>query len=340
VAALTATVGLVAIGSASQASQKPSQPRATTKLTFGYVSPGPDTWYARDVQGFEYAAKLYGVKVDVLNSEYDQQKELANIESFVAKGVNGISMFSYDDTGADETAVLAGQAHIPVVLTDNVHNAISNGYKVAASVDFDWCGMGKDYANYMAKEWPGQNYAMLAGNFLAPPTVVLDSCMQSQAKKLGKNKLVYFQQTMYDTETAVNLSEDLIASGTKFGILFVMNDDMGAAVSQVLKSHGLLKKVHLMTENGSNVGLALMKQGKLAYTISSSPAWEGMVAFLELYAAAQHRLSATADKEVLLPAIPVTRSVALNPMKVVSWTPGPVDWTLTKDYLPGLVVKA
>lgn len=328
-------------------SSNPAKPSAsagssgtTKQLTFGYISPGPDTWYQRDVQGFEYAAKQYGVKVDVLNSQYDQQKEIQNIQTLVGQGVNGLSMFSYDDNGAIMAAQQGLKAKIPVVLTDNVGDAISKGAKLAASVDFDWCGMGKSYADYMAQNWPGQNFAVIAGNFEAPPTNDLDSCMLKEANKLGKNKEVFLQQTMYNTATAVNLAQDLVASGKKFGILFVMNDDMGAAVAQVLQQKGLLSKIHLMTQNGSNVGLQMMQKGQLQYTISSSPAWEGMVAFLELYAAATGHLSPTANKEVILPVMPVTPGSAVNPMKVVPWTPESLDWTLTRQYFPTLIPAA
>lgn len=47
-------------------------------LTYGYVTPGPDTWYRKDVEGFQYAAKLAGVDVVVLNSDYDTEKEKRN----------------------------------------------------------------------------------------------------------------------------------------------------------------------------------------------------------------------------------------------------------------------
>ena len=53
------------------------------KLTYGYVTPGPDTWYRKDVEGFQYAASLVGVEVVVLNSDYDTEKEIANINTLV-----------------------------------------------------------------------------------------------------------------------------------------------------------------------------------------------------------------------------------------------------------------
>ena len=51
--------------------------------TYGYVTPGPDTWYKKDVDGFVYAAQKAGAKVIVLNSNYDPEKEIANIDSLI-----------------------------------------------------------------------------------------------------------------------------------------------------------------------------------------------------------------------------------------------------------------
>ena len=41
------------------------------ELTFGYIAPGPDTWYRRTVEGFEWACQQLGIKTIVLNSQYD-----------------------------------------------------------------------------------------------------------------------------------------------------------------------------------------------------------------------------------------------------------------------------
>lgn len=340
ISALTLMASLTSCSSSGTKSYNAGSTTGPTakNLVFGYVSPGPDTWYKRDVQGFKYAADKYGVKVVELNSQYDQQKELQNVQSLVGKEVNGISMFSFNNNGALMAAQQGQKAGIPVVLTDNVGNAMAHGAKVVASVDFDWCGMGKSYAREMAEKWPGQNFAMIAGNFEAPPTKMLDDCMIAEAKSLGKNKNVFLQQTMYNTETAVNQAQSLIASGKDFGVLFVMNDDMGAAVAQVLKSKGLSDKVHLMTQNGSDVGIQMLKNNQLAYTISSSPGWEGTVAFLNLYAAATGKLPSNGNRQITLPVMPIDASSPLNNKAiVVPWAADPVYWDLNKKYFPDLV---
>lgn len=349
--AVAAALALAATTASCSSSPNSSNPGAsggtatsggtTKQLTFGYVSPGPDTWYKRDAQGFEAAAAKYGVKVVELNSQYDQQKELENIQTLVGQGVDGISMFSFNENGAVSAAQAGQKANIPVVLTDDVGSAISKGAKVAAAVDFDWCAMGEAYATTMADRWPGQNYAMLAGNFEAPPTKILDDCLTKKAEALGKNPNVFMQQTGYDPAKAVTLAESLLASGTDFGVLFVMNDDMGAAVAQTLKSKGVADKIHMMTENGSDVGIQMLKDKTLDFTISSSPGWEGAVAFLALYAAATGKLPADGNKQIMLPVVPIDQNSDLTDKTVVvPWQVDDAFWTLNDKYFPDLVPSA
>ena len=309
-------------------------------LVFGYISPGPDTWYKRTVEGFEFAAKKFGVKVVELNSQYDQQKEVDNIANLVGQGVDGFGMFSFNQQGAILAAEAGQQAGIPVVLVDDVGNAIGSGASLAGAVDFDWCGMGEHYAEYMAEQWPGENFAILAGNYEAMPTKLINECMLNKAEELGSNKNVFMQPTMYNVETAVNLTQDLIASGTEFGILFVMDDDMGAAVADLLKSKGMEDDVHLMTQNGSEVGLQMLKEGSLAYTISSSPGWEGSVAFLMLLNAVTGNLPADGNLQIELPVVPIDANSDLDDqMVVVPWAPSEVYWDLNAKYFPELLAN-
>jgi ribose transport system substrate-binding protein len=102
-----------------------------------------------------------------------------------------------------------------------------------------------------------------------------------------------------------------------------------------LKNEGLLDKYIVIAQNGSPVGLPLVKNGELAYTISTSPGWQGLVSVLALYQNIKGD-SKEVNQAIVLPNIPVTQDVATDKKKVVPWECDPVWIDLTKQYYPKL----
>ncbi len=80
VAGATLTASVLVVGAGPVAAQDGSLAECLANaepMTYGYIKPGPDTWYQRDVDGFVYAAEADGNEVVVLDTEYDSEKELA-----------------------------------------------------------------------------------------------------------------------------------------------------------------------------------------------------------------------------------------------------------------------
>jgi ribose transport system substrate-binding protein len=308
---------------------------AKKDLTFGYITPGPDTWYKRDVDGFTLTAKMLGVKTVVLNSDYDVQKEVSNIESLITQGVDGMAVFSFNQQGAIIAAKKCKEANIPIVTIDNCGQALNAGNDIVAAIDFDWKAMGKTYAEYMAEKYPGKKVALITGLLEHLPVQLITGAMKERMKELGKNEIVAIRDGKYNPSVAVNQAQDLIQSGVKFDILWIMNEDMAAAVIRYLKGQGILDQYVVMAQNGSPVGLPLIQNGELNYTISSSPGWEGMVACLALYRYASGDSKDT-RQQIMLPVIPLTKGTVLDKSQAVPWEYDPVWIKLTKQYFPAL----
>lgn len=334
-------VGLMAltilvVGAASLFASGQSQGAATKtkQLVFGYVTPGPDTWYKRDVDGFKYAAQLAGVKVTVLNSNYNAETEISNIDSLVNQGVDGMCMFTFNQNGANIAAKKDAAANIPLVVTDNVGQVLKSGYPVVAAIDFDWAGMATNVAKYIAATYPGQNIAVITGLSEHVPVQVFMKSFKPEVAKLGKNKIVAVRDGKYDPTVAANEAQDLVQSGVKFSVLFVFNDEMGAAVVRVLKAQGVLNNpVKVITTNGAPYGIALMKEGDIKYSISTSPGWEGMISFLALQAYVTGK-SKKINQQILLPNTPITPATINDKTKVIPWNVDPVWKQLTGKYFP------
>jgi ribose transport system substrate-binding protein len=313
----------------------PTTYAAKKDLTFGYVTPGPDTWYKRDVDGFVLAAKLLGIKTIVLNSDYDVQKEVSNIDSLITQGVDGMAIFSFNQQGAITAAKKCKDAGIPLVTVDNCGQALTSGYDIVAAVDFDWKAMGKNYADYIAQQYPGKKVALITGLLEHLPVQMITGAMKDRMKELGKNEIVAVRDGKYNPPVAVTQAQDLVQSGVKFDVLWIMNEDMAAAVIRYLKNQGILNQYVVIAQNGSPVGIPLVQSGELNYTISSSPGWEGMVALLALNQFVSGD-SKKVNQQIMLPVIPVTKDTILDKTQVVPWEYDPVWIQLTKQYFPAL----
>jgi ribose transport system substrate-binding protein len=313
-------------------------PAAPKKLTYCYITPGPDTWYKRDVEGFQAGAQQDGVDVVVYNSEYNVEKELANIDQCINQGVNGISVFSFNENGARIAAQKGMKAGIPVVATDSVGSVKAAGQEIVAEIDFDWTKMGENYAQWMADNHPGDNFVIITGNFESIPAQRLNDAMKTTSEKLGKNKLLDIREGQFNPQKAVEIAQDLLQSGLDFKLLFVMDEDMAAAVIRMLKDKGKLNNpIVVFAENGSPAGLPLIKTGELAYTISSSPGWEGYIAYLALHNYVIGKIKEK-NQQIYLPIMPISQANIDDPMQVVPWEVNPDLYAkLTQKYFPNLL---
>jgi ribose transport system substrate-binding protein len=325
---------------AQQPTQPPAEPQtAAQKLTYCYITPGPDTWYKRDVEGFQAAAKQDGVDVIVVNSDYDVEKELANIDYCINQGVNGISVFSFNENGARIAAERGKKAGIPVVATDSVGSVKAAGQEIVAEIDFDWTKMGETYAQWMAENYPGEDVMVITGNFESIPMQKINDALKANTEKLGKNKILDIREGEFNPNKAVEVAQDMLQSGADFKLLFVSDEDMGAAVIRMLKDKGVLNNpIKVISENGSTAGIPLVKSGELKFTISSSPGWEGYVAYLALHNNVIGKIK-DINQQVMLPIMPISDKNIDDPLAVVPWEVDPDLYAkLTKQYMPALLV--
>ncbi len=289
--------------------------KAAKKLVYGYISPGPDTWYKRDVDGFKYGCDKYGVDLIVLNSDYDVQKELANIDSMITQGVDGLSMFSFNENGARIAAEKCKKAGIPVVVTDSAGAILKQGVEVVAAIDFDWTLAGEMTMKWLAQNRPGARWVNITGNFTSLPMIYLNESMEKWSKELGLT-LVDTREAKFDPNLAMNIAQDLVQSGLEFDTIYVADEDMGAAVIRMLTDKKLINNPYwVLSENGSPAGVQPLQNGTLKYTISMSPTFEGVLAFLAL-----HRYVLGADKtvnqQIMIPIYGITKD---NVGDIIPW---------------------
>lgn len=305
---------------------------AEEEIVFGYISPGPDTWYLRAEEGFKWACEKLGVECISVNSNRDSNTEYSNIEYLINEGVAGIGTLSFNESGVVSCATMTQEAGIGCVVIDACGAVIKAGVDHTASVDFDWAAMGETYADYMAETYPGENYVILTGTFDSVACQVINESMQAKSEELGQNKCVDLRAGEYNPNVAADVAEDLVNADLDFSIIFVMNEDMAAAVITRLEDMGVLDQYHVIAQNGSPVGVSYFGQG-LDFTTATSPGWEGAIAAFALYDGLYN--GAEINKAVMCPYVAVTEENKDDPYTVIPWEPNDEVFTkLTIDYFP------
>ncbi|HEB32464.1 MAG TPA: sugar ABC transporter substrate-binding protein [Spirochaetes bacterium] len=250
------------------------------QLTFAYVMPMAQLWYAYLGDAFEFAAEKYDVKTKVAISDYNQNKEIAAIEDFIIQEPDMIGLGSVSADAAQLAAQKANDAGIPLVI-ENSSLAKGRG-KVVADLEFDWYGLGTMMADVTADNWPGSKVFVVTGVIGTGPIDMLLETFKTQAKKRGLT-IVGIQNGEYQQEVAYNITQDLIQSGRDFDVIWGNNNSMGQGIIQAVKEAGLLDEKVILTGNGAPECLASVANGELEGTINYSPGFHGLLYFLAMF---------------------------------------------------------
>jgi ABC-type sugar transport system substrate-binding protein len=314
-------------------SRKKAEQEETKKIKIGYISPGSDTWYLRAEEGARWACEKAGAEFIAVNSNRDYEKEQANIDYLINEGVACVIIESWNEAGCVSAAEKCAAAGVGCIVFEACGAMFNHDVDFTASVDFDWQGMGKIYADWMMTNYPGENYVYVDGllDSVVCQTVLAE--LKKATDALGSNKLIDTRVGEYVPEVAARQAENLVNSGLDFSIIGVINEDCAAAIITRLEDMGVAGKYHIFAQNGSDVGIALLKAGKLDITISSSPGFE---AALTVLIAVDHTTKGGQTKlKIDCPVTIANTSNVDDPYAVVPWSVNEEVWTnIIKNSFP------
>jgi ABC-type sugar transport system substrate-binding protein len=319
----------------SQGTQETQVNETEEKVKIGYISPGPDTWYLRAEEGAKWAAKIAGAEIITVNSNRDSEQEQTNIDYLIDEGVDAIVILSWNEAGCVAAAEKAKEAGIECVVFDACGVMKNHDVDITSSVDFDWQSMGGTYVEWIHENYPGEDYVFISGTMDSVVCQTVESSLKEATEKYSDMNLADIRYGQYDPEVAANEIEDLVNSGLEFSVIGVINEDCAAAIITRLEDLGVADQYHVFAQNGSDTGVALMKEGSLEFTIASSPGLEGAVATFDAIYAATNDVEA--NRFISCPIASVLPEDVDDPEIVISWSVDEEAWkslieTNFKDY--------
>jgi ribose transport system substrate-binding protein len=283
------------------------------KLTFGYIAYNmKDVWNMYSAEAFEYAGREMGVDTIILDSENSLEKSVALMEDLIQKKVDGISIFPISPEQAATLSKMANDAGIPVTFENLKPGSNAGDYISTIAAEYDL--IGEAAINYIAETYPGANVLYVAGakggGVYESYQDGIDRAMQQVGDKITIINTVHGD---WETEKAMNQTQNVIQSGKKFDVVFANNELMGKGVMNALKEAGLDKTVSIVSTGGGPDGLKMVEDGEITATMSAPVSLQGLITFKNLY---QHLNGKTPDKFIPLPIIPVSKDTL---GEAISW---------------------
>ncbi|MER5178281.1 sugar ABC transporter substrate-binding protein [Streptomyces sp. NPDC002896] len=235
-------------------------------LTLGFVN-GDTSEFATCLQkAVEQEAKAQGVTLHTANSQMDAGRELSNVEDMISRGVDALVVQTVNVDALEGGIAKAKAADVPIYLTSVATSDVS-GILGAAVVDLK--KLGALDAGWIAEDAGGKqvHVGVIAGS----PGAASDLMVSGFTEALPDNaKVVANQPGMFNPAKAQDVAENMIQAHPDLDYAFVANEEMAFAVRKTFDAAGA-KDVKIVTENGTDKGLAAVKDGRFSATVANSP---------------------------------------------------------------------
>jgi ribose transport system substrate-binding protein len=276
VAALLAGLALFVAGCGDDDDDSGDGGGGGTEYTIGVdLSLASDPFFVAMSDGIEAEAQRLGVKTVITYSDYDPNKQLANIQDLVAQGVDGILASPADVEAAIPAFEAANQADIPIMsIADHTDPEVETSF-----IGAPWDEFGARIAEWTCDEAGGRGkVAMIKG----PAGVSFVEEMEDGYKKYMSSDCpgmpIVFQANVPTTrEEALKATQDALTANPDLKAVFTQIDDMAAGAIQVVEEQPGSEDVLVTGFNGDRVGYDLLREGSLDMTIALKPyQWGGL----------------------------------------------------------------
>ena len=190
-------------------------------------------------------AKAKNVNAEIVVANQDLNKQLADIEDFVVKGVDTIIMSPVDSKGALAAVMRAQAAGIKVITVD----VPVEGAKVASYIGTDNYAGGVKAGELMAKQLGDKGNVAIIDYPLVQSVVNRVNGFKDAIAKHPGIKIVSVQTGITRAE-ALSVAQNMLQANPDINGIFGFGDDAALAASVAVKSAGLTGKVKVIGFDG------------------------------------------------------------------------------------------
>jgi ribose transport system substrate-binding protein len=255
-------------GSPATASTTENPPSLEGKK-IAYIETGPIPYYEYTKESIEKAGEMLGAEVKVYNSNFESQKELANVEAAITEQVDGLVIEPYSAALGKASLRLTDRAEIPTVALYAYSPEIEEEAVQFQQANYPESGCLVGEA--MKELVPSGEVAIITGT---PGRGEVEAFSKAFRECVGnKVEVVAEVNGNWDRQTSASAAQDLITKYPNLKGIFVQNEDMALGVIPALGSKA--SQITIISQNGSPEGEKAVEEGKIQASVGWSPSAEG-----------------------------------------------------------------
>lgn len=266
-------------GTANQSTVKPTAGNDTAssnkKVVIGAALPDfSDKWLSYLQDGMKkYQGTQKDIEVTYVDAQNDANKQLAQIENFIAQKVSAIAIVPVDTVSVVDMVNRANKANIPIIVVNRQYDGVD---KATAYVGSESLKAGLLETEEVAKILGGKgNIAIMNGQMGHEAQI---KRTEGTKQIVGKNtgmKIVLEGTGAWDRAKGMALMENWLNSGQKIDAIVANNDEMAIGAIMAAEAAGKSKDIVFAGVDATPDALEFVKSGKLQVTVFQNAAGQG-----------------------------------------------------------------
>ncbi len=236
-----------------------------------------DNWltYLRDAID-EYAAEIDDLDVFIEDANNDTQKQLAQVENFIAQGYDAIIVNAVDTDSTYSITQRCENAGIPLIYVNRVPNEeLPEGVYLVVSNELV---SGKLQAEILAEKLGGEgNVVIMLGELSHSATHGRTTSAKEVFAKYPGINIIDEQTANFQRDQALDLMSNWLLAGLEIDAVAANNDEMAIGAIIALENAGKNpnKDVWVGGIDATADALDFMKDGKLTVTVFQNAEGQG-----------------------------------------------------------------
>ncbi len=226
-------------------------------------------------QSMEAEAKQLGVKLIVNDAQRSPERQVQQVESFIAQKVDAIILNPCEVEASSPAVTKALAARIPIINVNSETRVPPTAF--VGSRDEESARLAMDY---IARRLEGKGNVLMMQGFLGQAAQIKrDQGAREVLKTQPGLKLLADQSAEWDRAKAISLMENWIqAHGNNINAVFAQNDEMGLGAVLALEQARRKDKVVVVSVDAISDALQAVKAGRLDATVFQDAKGQGSTA--------------------------------------------------------------